>query len=694
VASLTATATCTAFRAVVETTGELVPARLLAERVGLLAALTQELATAVMAARWTDADLAALEVGVGPDGRALPVKGWMALRRLGWAAAAPEGVYVSDRVRRAAEELAARALRSAVHDRAVVQAILAAWPTDGARRTEAQWAALRGRLPHGVRTAEIRNRTRQINAFRTDHDGRSPVCLTELEAAPRIPALVVLAATDKQLVTIERSGPATAVLRVQLPLTGRPTSPAQWSWHAIRLGLPEHIPANASLCVPTLRVVGGRVRMDLPWRMAAPSVARAGHTVALGLDWGVNTLLTGTVGKLADTPTGPKVVTDGRMLRFSATGVSAKLHRLRRNREQVAARRDRYTRLLDGLPEDALERMALGAKHAVLVVDHDRICARIRRLNHALAWAAARWAVDQASALGATVIYLEDLATLEVRGRRTGNARLSGQVRGTVVAAVRHLAAKAGIATVTVPARGTSKLCPRCGKALRHAPAPDRTRERGWRWAVCPGCGLASDRDHAAAERILARGLLAQAHVQTDPKTGRHTIATVVDGNVARARRPKRRSRAARRAGRAPATRRPVGTTAALRKHRPTRKRPAIRPASQTSRRVPDRRAVPAPAPLVAGKRPAGQVPQTRHRRAVAGSGPARDLLPSLGPPRQGNRWGFHRHVTATPILRMGDFGPATTRSRPAGRPEGFRHRNQRRYRPETSRANVSKALT
>jgi hypothetical protein len=104
----------------------------------------------------------------------------------------------------------------------------------------------------------------------------------------------------------------------------------------------------------------------------------------------VNTLLTGTVGKLADTPTGPKVVTDGRMLRFSATGVSAKLHRLRRNREQVAARRDRYTRLLDGLPDDAPERMALGAKHAVLVVDHDRICARIRRLNHALAWAAAR----------------------------------------------------------------------------------------------------------------------------------------------------------------------------------------------------------------------------------------------------------------------------------------------------------------
>jgi hypothetical protein len=348
VAALTATATCTAFRAVVETTGELVPARLLAERVGFLAVLIQAISSGVVASRWTDADLGALEVGVGPDGRALPVKGWMAMRRLGWAAAAPEGVYVSDRVRRVAEELEARALRSAVHHRAVVQAILAAGPTVGARRTEAQWAALRGQLPQGVRIAEIRNRTRQIHAFRTDHDGRPPACLTELEAAPRIPALVVLAAADKQLVTIERSGPATAVLRVQLPLTDRPSSQAQWSWHAIRFALPEHIPANASLCVPTLRLAGSRVRVDLPWRIPVAPAPSAGHTVALGLDWGVNTLLTGAVGKLADTPSGPKVVSDGRMLRFSATGASAKLHRLRRNREQVAARRDYYTRLLDG----------------------------------------------------------------------------------------------------------------------------------------------------------------------------------------------------------------------------------------------------------------------------------------------------------------------------------------------------------
>ena len=40
------------------------------------------------------------------------------------------------------------------------------------------------------------------------------------------------------------------------------------------------------------------------------------------------------------------------------------------------------------------------------------------------------------------------LATLEARGRRKGNARLSGQVRGLVVEAIRHLAANWNFALI------------------------------------------------------------------------------------------------------------------------------------------------------------------------------------------------------------------------------------------------------
>ena len=118
--------------------------------------------------------------------------------------------------------------------------------------------------------------------------------------------------------------------------------------------------------------------------------------------------------------------------------------------------------------------------------------------------------------------------------------------------AIRHLAAKAGIAVVTVPARGTSKYCPRCGtgtSALKHVAAPDRPARAGWKWARC-SCGLSADRDWAAAERIVARGLLGQAHTRTDRATGHRTITIVVEGNVARARRPRAEMRRVRRANR------------------------------------------------------------------------------------------------------------------------------------------------
>ena len=684
VADLMATATCTAYRAVEATHGESMPSRLLVERVGWLAALTRQMTAAVVARHWNDGDLRTVESGVGPDGRALPVKGWMAMRRLGWAAVAPEGVYVSDRVRRVAEEAAARALRLAVHRRQIVHAILETWPVDAGRRTADEWAALQERLPPTVSKAEIRNRTRQIRAFKTSHDGRLPMDLIELEHLPATSGQVLLAAADKQLVTIQRTGPDSAALRVQLPLRDHPATPAQWAWHTIQFALPEHVPACAGLCIPTFRITDDRVRVDLPWRIPIPTAARAGHTVAIGLDWGVNTLLTGTLGKLADTSTGIRVVSDGRMLRFDATGVSAKLHRLRINRERVSTRRERYLRLLGGplAREPDGQPALLLAKEKILAVEHQRICDRLRRLDRALAWAAARWAVEQAHALEATVIYVEDLATLESRGRRNGNARLSGQVRSVVVDAIRHLAAKTSIAVVTVQARGTSKRCPRCHATLRHSPAPDRTRERGWKWAGCRRCGLACDRDHAASERIVARGLLAQAHVRTDRNTGHYTATVVVEGNVGRARRPKRCSRAVGRMAR-----RPMPSQFSSR--RPPSPPSGARPAPHPSRRVPDRRAVPALATvLTARKRPAGPVPQIcPHLQARAESGSECDCLHH---PRRlkrlGTGWGFHRAVRATAVLPLGDYGPPAARPRPPGTPESFGQTRQSETLPVSRR--------
>ncbi|MCA2181780.1 hypothetical protein LDL08_37015, partial [Nonomuraea glycinis] len=61
----TATATCTAYRAIVEKTGVVVPTEALAARVGWLTTLTQTLASAVIAERWTEEALDELAGGVG-----------------------------------------------------------------------------------------------------------------------------------------------------------------------------------------------------------------------------------------------------------------------------------------------------------------------------------------------------------------------------------------------------------------------------------------------------------------------------------------------------------------------------------------------------------------------------------------------------------------------------------------------------
>ncbi|MFD1536174.1 zinc ribbon domain-containing protein [Nonomuraea guangzhouensis] len=648
---VTATASCTAHAAMVEATGEVVSQVLLVRRVAWLAALAGDVSARLVAVRWTAADLDVLAGGVGLDGRVLPSKGWMALRRLGWNVGPRSGVHVCDRVLRCAQEQAARLLRLALHRRRLVAAIVATWPHKPGVRTGAEWEALRALLPDGVTAAEVRNRSRQIAAYRDQHDA-FPAHLTELEEPPNVAAQIVLAAADRQLLTLQRTGDDGARLRVRLPLVEWPASARDWAWHVLPVALPPTVPPQARLCAPTLRVAKGRVRVDLPFQIPVGFAPATGHVIGCGFDWGLNTLLTGVAGRLAD----GRVVCDGRPLVYDASGVSAKLHRLRAEREHLTAKIKHQQRLLARITVADPRHATLSSACQALGVEHERLCARIRNLNKALAWSAARWAVDQAVAAGATVLYLEDLATLEARGRRgRANSWLSGQVRGRIIEAIRHLAAKHAIAVVTVPARGTSRYCPRCGtgtSVLRHCPAPNRLAERGWRWAYCPACGLSCDRDWAAAERILARGLLGQHATRTHRSTGARTIATIVEGNVARARRTRKPTRAARRARRTRTDLHPRPAARDRAKNRPTPKRPTRTPAANsrnnpmTSSRVPDRRTVPAPPPASGGQRPAGHAPK-----------PGRHQPHRTGHVRNSHhRTGFH-HAKATPVLTFIEHG-------------------------------------
>ncbi|MFF9472962.1 zinc ribbon domain-containing protein [Streptomyces roseolus] len=566
-----------------EKTGEVLTGAVLAERMGWCADLVAGMARVLLSGHWNTADVDALASGVDATGRGLPSQAWMALRRLGWGVAPPDGVRVNDRIVRMAQEQAGRVLRSVKWRADVVAGVLASWPADPDRRTPQEWDTVRRAVPGGayLPSGVIRSRTRQIAAY-VRGSGRLPVDVFELEPSPGALGMLLLAACDGQQATIERADDGRrALLRLQLPVRPDPGAYADWSWVACPLTLPPTVPANAVLHPPTLRIAGGRVRADLAFTHPVPKPRRSGHTVALGVDWGLNTLLSAGALRLHD---------DGRITalaaggQFRAAGVLAKQHRLRRTSEHLHTKTRHYTRLADP---------ALDGRQAVLTEEIRRVAQRRSRLNDALARSAARWAVDQAITAGATVIYLEDLRSLEAGGMgSTTNTRLSQTVRGQIVRWMRHVAAETGIAVVTVPPRDTSRHCPHCLTPLRHRKAPDRPATPGWKWALCADCGWQGDRDQGAWRRIAARGLTHQAKTITDRTSGQMAIRTVVD----------RLERGA------VVTTAPKTSRADRSKTGPTRPR--------TNRPAPRRREVPSPArpPGRTGRRPEGHAPTGRSR--------------------------------------------------------------------------------
>ncbi|WP_253266862.1 transposase [Streptomyces sp. NL15-2K] len=625
-----------------ERTGELLTATVLAERVGWAAGLVSGMAADLLTAHWNAADVDVLASGLDAGGRKLPSNAWMALRRLGWTVTPAEGIVVNDRIVRMAQEHSGRTLRSAKWRADLTRGVTGTWPADPAKRTPEEWDAVREAIPGGrhLPSSVITSRTRQVDVFTRKHD-RLPVDVFELEAAPHSARMLLLSACDGQQATIARADdPGRALLRLQLPTRPDPRSYQDWTWVACPITLPPTIPPGALLHLPTLRIHQGKVRADLAYTHAVPKARRTGHAIALGVDWGLNTLLSAGAVRLNNDG---KVTALGTGGMFRAAGVLAKQHRLRRESQHLHAKTDHFQRLMSG---DAQHQLT--TKHHMLIEETRHVSNRRSNLNDALAWAAARWAVDQAIATDATVIYVEDLRSMEARGMgRTMNTRLSQQIRGQIVERMRHLAAETGIAVVTVPAHNTSKQCPRCLVPLRHRKAPDRPTTSGWKWAICPNpdCGWQGDRDTGAWQRIAARGLTHQAKTVADCSTGEMVIRSVVDrlevnAVVAQATIETRRDRS---------------------KTGPTRRR--------TTRPAPRRRRAPSPARPQgsAGQRPEGHAPTGRTRLLRAAhrnqgvttiSTPSAKLSapPEQGRPHPGHRprgaalgAGFHLHAHATP---------------------------------------------
>jgi hypothetical protein len=341
------------------------------------------------------------------------------------------------------------------------------------------------------------------------------VDIYELEQAPHVAGETLLAAADKQLVTYAHVG-ETIELTVKLPLVPTPQSRRDWQRVRFHMTLGSHVPEDAVLSPPTVRVTPTGIRINVPWsipvpdRLALTGKNHTGHSRAIGTDWGVNSLLTAVVGTIDDNRADyPVVRTDGRAYKYKGNGIVLKSHRLRKETECLIARIQQHEKLLDSFPVPYYD-MSLADRRDLLSRERDRVSRKRSALNKELAWGAATWLVDLAVLRKATVIYVEELSSLEGRGLGTRqNTRVSNQVRGKVLEALRHQAAKHGISVVTVPARGTSSTCSRCLASHKHVASPDR-HTTGHAWAWCEYCGHSSDRDHGAAERIVSRGLAAQ----------------------------------------------------------------------------------------------------------------------------------------------------------------------------------------
>jgi hypothetical protein len=315
-------------------------------------------------------------------------------------------------------------------------------------------------------SAVIRARTRQAARYLRDQ-GRLPADVTELEAPPRVPGMLILAACDRQEATLDRheTDPRRALLRLQLPVRPDPRGYNDWSWVAVPLALPPTVTAGAILHLPTLRTAGGRVLADVAFTHPVPQAKRTGHTVALGIDWGLNTLLSAGACRL--NPDGT-ITAPSTGAQYRAGGVLARQHRLRRQGEALQAKLDRCQRLAagrDGHPG--------AAKAEVIRREASRVADRRSHLNDALAWSAARWAADQAIAADATVTYVEDLRSMEARSMgRTLNTRLSQAIRSQITERLRHIAAEHGIAVVTVPRETPRRTAPAASRRYATARPP------------------------------------------------------------------------------------------------------------------------------------------------------------------------------------------------------------------------------
>ncbi|PBC59024.1 zinc ribbon domain-containing protein [Rhodococcus sp. ACPA1] len=489
--------TTRAYTAVDDATGEPIGLDDVDTRVGWLLDLIAAAGGELVSRLWHPATFDVLAAGLDRQDRRLPAQGHVAAARLGWAPIYPAGVYVPSRVSRVVTAQVVATLRTLTYRDTAIMALSALFdPATGVV------APPIGSGDH-VSAGFARGVQRQLVAFSRRSDGAQSTRLriTDLQGPPQTSAMARLSAADRQLARITVAD-RELVLTVKLPTSPAPAGRAQWRRVRLTATIPKHLHGRAitDWHLPTL-VLDHR---GLLWRCAATELAPAADlmagTVAVGVDWSPSTL--GAAATVVEGPAG--LSSDYRGWTYDDRGLGIKLARLQAEGQLLHRKAARLTRLAATAPQEV--RAQLEEKIAVLNEHREAVGVKRGKINRELSFHFARQVTDYAADAQAQVIAVEDLTTLETRGHgRVNNNRAAQSARRQAAAALAHTAAGAGIAVVSVPARGSSAWCPGCDAPL--------ARPGGYHDAWCPRCRVGGNRDHIAGVNLAKRALLGKGKV-------------------------------------------------------------------------------------------------------------------------------------------------------------------------------------
>ncbi|WP_159922956.1 zinc ribbon domain-containing protein [Rhodococcus sp. WAY2] len=453
--------------------------------------------TELTARLWQPVTFDVLTAGRDRAGRRLPAQGHVAAARLGWNPHYPDGIYVPSRVTRVVTAQVLATLRTLAYRDAAIAALSERF--DPATGTLAPPTEPGDYVPLGF----ARGVRRQLIARsrRTDGAQSARLRITDVQGPPQTSAMARLSAADRQLAQIAATDHE-LVLTVKLPTSPTPAGRAQWRRVRVTAAIPPHLHRRpiSEWHLPTLVLDHRGLLLRCAATEAVPAADVTSGTTAVGVDWSPSTL-----GAAAITADGPKgLVSDYRGWTYDDRGLGIKLARLQQEGQLLHRKAARLTRLATTAPPEV--RARLEAKITVLDLHREAVGVKRGKINRELAFHFGRQVTDYAAAAGAEMIAVEDLTTLETRGHgRVNNNRAAQSARRKAVAALAHTAAEVGVTVVSVPARGSSALCPGCNEPL--------ARPAGYHDAWCARCQVGGNRDHIAGVNLAKRALLGKNNV-------------------------------------------------------------------------------------------------------------------------------------------------------------------------------------